>query len=309
LVEPVVAHAIGASMFAGAAATLLDSWRTLMLLWVTEELVSAKPRSTKPIVFAVDWTFARTPGLPGAVSPESATALLEVEEHVGVPRYPHAVSSVPDGRSERARIAGAGNRDVLFDFGSGWGQTMIVALTEYDLRMAVGIEIDPERCEEASRRLDEWAILRPELSLRFRIVEGDYYDVAQAQIPEAPIEEATIVYYGHGNLISVIADLEEIGWKDVTANDKRRLVYKFPYVFPEIMPDVVDFPYFVSKYPFTTTASESDWLSKVTGMTKSSLHPGAPDSVEMWMQLKHDLRLTQKVQLFAEYMRRLESIL
>lgn len=55
-------------------------------------------------------------------------------------------------------LANAGRNDVFYDLGSGWAQNLIIALTEYDVKKAVGIENDRERYDRSLRRLRKWKI-------------------------------------------------------------------------------------------------------------------------------------------------------
>ncbi len=52
-------------------------------------------------------------------------------------------------------LAKAGPSDVFYDLGSGWGQNLIVALTEFGVRKAVGIEQDRERHHVSLERLEK----------------------------------------------------------------------------------------------------------------------------------------------------------
>src|SRR5579872_5161108 len=69
----------------------------------------------------------------------------------------------------------------------------------------------------------------------------------------------------------------------------RRLIYYRNCPFPEIMPDIVQSPFVVSKFPFTPTTNGINWLTKITGKTKSSLAiEGKLSETELWDDLRHD---------------------
>ncbi|ADV65584.1 protein-lysine N-methyltransferase [Desulfurococcus mucosus] len=81
---------------------------------------------------------------------------------------------------EMLRLAGAGEGDVVYDLGCGDGRILIVAVKEFNVRKAVGVERDSERIKEARRRISEEGI-----EDRAIVVQGDFFEV--------DISEATIV--------------------------------------------------------------------------------------------------------------------
>ncbi|AFL67268.1 protein-lysine N-methyltransferase [Desulfurococcus amylolyticus] len=81
---------------------------------------------------------------------------------------------------EMLKLAGAGKDDVLYDLGCGDGRILIVAVKEFNVKKAVGIERDSERVKEAVRRINEEGI-----SDKAIVIQGDFF--------ETDISEATIV--------------------------------------------------------------------------------------------------------------------
>ena len=53
-----------------------------------------------------------------------------------------------------------------------------------------------------------------------------------------------------------------------------RLVYYFNGLFPEILSDKVDFPFYASTRPFRKPKSEAEWLKTVVEKRKSTLEGG-----------------------------------
>ena len=54
------------------------------------------------------------------------------------------------------RLARAGPRDVFCDLGCGWGQNLIIALTEFEVAKVVGVEKDFCRKRKCEERLRNW---------------------------------------------------------------------------------------------------------------------------------------------------------
>lgn len=81
---------------------------------------------------------------------------------------------------EMLKLAGAGKDDVVYDLGCGDGRILVVAVKEFNVKKAVGIERDGERVKEAVRRINEEGI-----SDKAIVIQGDFF--------ETDISEATIV--------------------------------------------------------------------------------------------------------------------
>lgn len=78
------------------------------------------------------------------------------------------------------KLAGVGPEDIVYDLGCGDGRILIVATKEFNVRKAVGIELDRERYKIALERVREEG-----LEDRVRVIHGDFFDV--------DIREATVV--------------------------------------------------------------------------------------------------------------------
>jgi len=208
-------------------------------------------------------------------------------------------------------LAKANSDDVLLDLGSGWGQTIIVALTEFRVKRAVGVEQLKGRAERSKKRLVRWSANRSDSKKgRWNILNADFKDVLSGKEKRFSLSDATIVFYG---LSTSKTELNAIvrAWEG--RKGERRLVYYHNCLFPEIMPDGVDHPFLVSKFPFTLTSSNLAWLKKVTGKKASSLEPGKrPSEDELWDEIRHDYRLdsTGPVdEMVSNYKGRLKRVL
>jgi predicted RNA methylase len=141
------------------------------------------------------------------------------------------------------RLAGASRRDVFYDLGCGRGQLCIVAVTEFGVKKAVGIELHRGRAAKAAQE-----VRRLGLSDRIEIWNEDY--------TESDLHEATILYCGHNEEEGDVARLEE----GLTSGS--RFVSLFlPFV--GVVPSAVDYPFYVMEVPFKKTRDVSLWISKV----------------------------------------------
>ena len=196
-------------------------------------------------------------------------------------------------------LADLDEQDVFYDLGSGWGQTLIVALTEFKVKKAVGIEKDKERHSVCMERLKKWDEIDPTIPLRSKSVLGDMDDLLRGRLPEANLNEATVVFYG----LSTYARLKT----ELSSRMSRgaRLIYNWP--FPEIMPVGVDYPFFMSRTPFREPPSELEWLVSVVRKSESSEQKGQKPSIdELKEEFAHDCNIAVYDDAQA-YMRRLNK--
>jgi len=169
--------------------------------------------------------------------------------------------------------------DVFYDLGSGWGQNLLIALTEYQVREAVGIENDRERHAISLARLKRWGIPAE----RGRVICASFEKVLSGKVKEVDAREASIVFYGLATDRAILSSIE----RNMARGAK--LVYYYKCLFPEIMPDRVDFPFFRSTVPFRRPKSQYEWLSRVVGKGLSSIRPTRKPSLsELWDELAHD---------------------
>ncbi len=205
-------------------------------------------------------------------------------------------------------LANAGPEDTLLDLGSGWGQTLIMALTEFGVKRAMGVEILAGRYKTARERMEKWSARRADITRdRWDIIRKHFDSVLTNKEKTIRLQDATIVYYA---LETDRWTLDRItrAWRGLKGN--RRLVYYYNCLFPEIMPDEVDYPFYVSNFPFRSPSSAAGWLEMVTGKTKSSLKRNArPQAEELWDELRHDYRLKADKEDVSDYKRRLRAAL
>ena len=196
------------------------------------------------------------------------------------------------------RLSKAGPWDVFYDLGCGWAQNLIIAATEFNVKKCVGVERDKRRYHKAVQR-----VKARNLSSKIRIIRGNFEDMIDGVLTDEDIKQATIVFYG----LSTSADfLERLSDK---MRRNARLVYYYNTLFPEIKADAMDYPFYLSKHPFTRPVSEHDWLDSIIRKEQSSLNHGRkPSTGELWDELAHDYDywgLRSEVTLYRARLRRL----
>jgi hypothetical protein len=202
------------------------------------------------------------------------------------------------------RLGKANRDDILFDLGSGWGQTIMIALTEFGVSKAVGFEKDDDRLEKALRRRDNWLKQRQDIEAkRWHIVDGDFeYLLRRGELKGESLKDATLIFYGLSSTPDVLRAIRK-AWK---GTEGRRILYYHNCLFPEIMPSRTDFPFLVSKFPFTRPKTEAEWLAKVSGKKKSSIDKGRlATEEELWDELGHDYDLSADPEAIPDYKQRL----
>lgn len=148
-------------------------------------------------------------------------------------------------------LARIGPNDVFYDLGCGFGQNLIVAMKEFNVRKAVGIESDRERAWRANERLRELG-----LQTHGKALVGDFRDL----LSTARIKEASAIFYGLQSEVEILNKISRVWHR---CKPGRKLIYYERHLIPEIMPTVADPPFFVSESHFKAPSSEKEWLSKV----------------------------------------------
>jgi histone methylation protein DOT1 len=198
------------------------------------------------------------------------------------------------------RLAEAGKDDIFCDMGCGIGQNLIIAASEFHVRKAVGFEQNSRRFRRAVYRIRNRG-----LTGQCQVLNEKFEKSLRGK-SQFRLGDATIVFYGLETDLEVLNSLEE------RLNRECRLVYYNLCLFPEIMPNETDFPFYVSKFPFTKTTSELAWLQKVVAKDESSVSRGKqPNTNEMWDELSHDYKVSSNDALctIKDYKNRMRKIL
>lgn len=187
--------------------------------------------------------------------------------------------------------------DIFYDLGCGHGQNLIVALTEFSVSEAVGIELDKERAWRAELRLKELG-----LDDRGKIIEGDF----QKMLTPARLRKATAIFFGIETDTVTLSRIARV-WK--RCGPGRKLVFYERHLIPEIMPDAADPPFFVSRSPFRKPTSKRGWLSKVVLQPEGMVGRKAiPTQRELWDELSHNLDVLGMRGNVEEYRERLDKV-
>jgi hypothetical protein len=194
------------------------------------------------------------------------------------------------------RLANVRRNDVLYELGSGWGQNLIIASTEFGVKKCVGFESITQRYETALQRIKKRA-----LSKKILLLKRDFQDLLKGKIPKANISEASVVLY------TLSTDAELADDLSTHLSDDCRLVYSNLTLFPEFKPSEIDYPFYLSKFPFQPPSSEIDWLMSVLGKGGTQT-PRRAD--ELWSELYHDYNVEhQEKRDILDYRRRLKTVL
>jgi len=139
------------------------------------------------------------------------------------------------------RLAKASGRDVFYDLGCGRAQLCVIAVVEFGVKRAVGIELNLGRARKAIQYVKSLG-----LSHRIEIRHEDFH--------QSDLADATVIYKGL---------MEE---EDDDVESKLRKGCRFVTLFLPfigVMPDAQDYPFYLMKAPFRKTRNISTWVSAV----------------------------------------------
>ncbi len=140
-------------------------------------------------------------------------------------------------------LARATERDVFCDLGCGRGQLCVVAVTEFGVKRAVGIEMHAGRAAKAAAIVEKLG-----LSDRIEIRNEDFMD--------SDIHDATVVYCG---TYEMEEDVGHFG-RELPAGSRFVTLF-LPFV--GVLPTAYDYPFYSMEVPFRTTTDLGLWISKV----------------------------------------------
>ena len=140
-------------------------------------------------------------------------------------------------------LARASRGDVFFDLGCGLGRLCAVAVAEFGVKKAVGIELNKGRAAKAARCVQELGL-------------GDRIEIWNEDFMESDLPDATIVYSGLEEIEEDVAYLER------NLRTGSRVVSLFlPFV--GVLPTAADYPFYLMEIPFRKTRDVSLWTSSV----------------------------------------------
>ena len=128
----------------------------------------------------------------------------------------------------------------------------------------------------------------------------------KGRLKGASLSEATVVFYG---LSTYKALIEGIGNQWESGTGRRRFVYYYRWLFPEILADARDYPFLLSEFPFKKPKSVLEWLKSTVGKEHSSIGKGEPSEDELWDELTHDYDVDGDLGEIRRYESRLKAVL
>ena len=141
------------------------------------------------------------------------------------------------------RLAEASKKDVFYDLGCGAGQLCIIAVSEFQVKRAVGIDSHKGRAKKARERIRNLG-----LQEKVSIIDG-YFE-------RTNFEDATIVYNG---LMEEEDTLER--YERTLRKGCRLITLAYPPV--SLLPDKEDYPLYLMKSPFRRATRADEWASGV----------------------------------------------
>ncbi len=141
------------------------------------------------------------------------------------------------------RLARATKRDVFYDLGCGRGQLCVIAVAEFGVKRAVGIELHSGRAEKAAAYVEKLGL-------------SDRIEIRNEDFMESHLRDATIAYCGHYETEEDVSHFERelrVGSRFVTLF--------LPFI--GVIPTAADYPFYLMERPFKKTRDVPLWISKV----------------------------------------------
>lgn len=204
------------------------------------------------------------------------------------------------------KLANVNKNDVFFDLGCGWGQNLIIALTEFNVKKGIGFEYNQERNKIAKRRLERLVKIGIKANRYDIRIEDFETDLLNEKIPGLKLSDATVVFYGLSTSKRLFNKMNHR-----FANGCRLICY-YDCLFPEIVPDKnkIDFPFYVHTFPFKKTSSEQEWLSTIVMKKRSTLRKKKNPSIsELWDEIHHDYDINYHKEDADDYKDRMKRLL
>ncbi len=144
------------------------------------------------------------------------------------------------------KFVNLGENDVFYHLGCGNGKGIELAVNEFGVKKAVGIDNNPEKIKQAKNNLDE---------------ENSKMDLICQDIEESILSDASVIlfWFTDENIISkMIKRFENL------KRDTKIITIWGPLA--ECLPDKVDFPYILNKVPFKKAKNMQEQLLSIFGV-------------------------------------------
>jgi SAM-dependent methyltransferase len=181
-------------------------------------------------------------------------------------------------------LAKVKENDVFYDLGSGYGQNVIMALTEFNVGKAFGFEQDRERLYISRERLKKIVL---------RKTGWVYNDDFTDGLSKKRLKEATVIYCGVQDIDVELIHKIESAWSKEEPG--RRFVYHHKNVPPELMPDNVAFPFYLSNtqlikghISFRHPTKEQEWVEKIVLQPENIVKGPKRSLNQLWKEFSNN---------------------
>ncbi len=140
-------------------------------------------------------------------------------------------------------LARATKGDVFYDLGCGRGQLCVLAVTEFGVKKAVGIELHAGRARKAAAYVE-------------RLGLSDRIEIRNEDFMESDLSDATIAYCGTYESEEDVTHFE----RELPAGSRFVTLF-LPFV--GVVPKAADYPFYLMEVPFKRTRDVRLWISKV----------------------------------------------
>ena len=138
------------------------------------------------------------------------------------------------------RFAGLSDKDIFYHLGCGTGQGLEIAIKEFNVKNAVGIDTNKEKITHAKKRVD--------------------CDLFCEDITDSDISEATVILFWFTNETII----EKMMKKFVSLKNCKIITIWSP--LPECLPEKVQFPYIINQTPFKKAKDLQEQLLAIFGV-------------------------------------------
>jgi trans-aconitate methyltransferase len=166
-----------------------------------------------------------------------------------------------DNRHKRKmlKLAEIKPSDAFYDLGCGDASLLILAVKEFNVKEAIGIESHPLRYRKA-----KWNVKKQKLSNRISIIEEDMY--------QADLSEADVIFKIHSE---GEFDLQQLFSKNIR-NGTRLIKHDLPLL--GYLPDRIDNPFYRMSFPLKKALTKNHWASEVLGKRNAHIN-------DVWYEL------------------------